>query len=192
MADRICFHGGEMNGRNIFGPFRCRLSRKPWIRRAEVVFYRCEECGRLYHEFIPEKPFARERVVPGERRPPSCCGRGMDRIIPAMRSPHLSYGIFGGFNANGIRADWEGETPEWILLQTYTGAILKQLPPGKKPPVVFPLGDEDAYVYCDRPVCEKCLYCCKKGCKLFFGFANGSIIELPLDEIDEYFKTQHN
>lgn len=177
-----------MSGGNKFSPFRCRLARKPWIRRAEVVFYRCGECGRLFHEFIPETPFAREKPVTGERLSPSCCGRVMGRIMPAPARQDLSYGIFGGFNANGVRADWTGETPEWILLQTYTGASLKQLPGNKKPPVVFPLGDEDAYVYCDRDVCEKCLYRCKKSCRLFFGFQDGSIQELPLDEISEYFR----
>lgn len=167
-----------------FGPLRCKLPRKPWLKHAAALFYHCARCGRVLHEYIPECP----RQEPPSSSPPLCCGAPMTPLAAARPRADLRYDITGGFNNNAIRAVWEGTPPLWILLQTYTGVYFKQLPPQKKPPVVFPLSDEDAYAYCDRDVCEKCLYCCKKGCILYFHFAEDSLYALPLDQISEYFR----
>lgn len=167
---------------------RCKLPRKPWIQHAEIKFYRCSQCGRVFHEFVPEFPYPPYDKGQGCEALPVCCGKEMERLVPLDAPDKLQYEIFGGFNSNAIRAIWSGQAPQWILLQTYTGACLKQLPPAKKPPVLFPLADEDAYVYCDRDVCAKCLYCCKKSCSLFYYYGETELYKLPLDQISSYFK----
>lgn len=167
---------------------RCKLPRKPWIKRAEARFYRCAHCGRIFHEFVPEFPYPPYDDGQGCKALPYCCGEAMQPLCPMPAREDLEYDIFGGFNNNAIRALWTGAPPQWILLQTYTGACLKQLPPAKKPPVLFPLADEDAYVYCDRDQCAKCLYCCKKSCALFYYFGSQEFYILPLDQVSKYFK----
>lgn len=118
---------------------------------------------------------------------PLCCGQPMEALAAKPAPPGFGYEVAGGFNNNAVLASWPADPPAWILLQTFTGACLKLLPPGKKKPVVFPLADEDAYAYCGRLQCRKCLYNCKKGCVLYFYMGDRSLYFLPLDEIDEYF-----
>ena len=176
-------YGVAMN-KNEFGPLRCKLPRKPWLKRAEVRFYHCPRCGRVLHEYIPEHP-RQETPAPSL---PLCCAGSMTPLAARPPRADLRYDITGGFNNNAVKAVWDGVSPLWILLQTYTGIYLKHIPPEKRPPVVFPLADEDAYAYCDRDVCEKCLYCCKKGCILYFYFGEEKLCALPLDQISEYFR----
>ena len=103
----------------------------------------------------------------------------------------LSYDLVGGFNSNAVKVRWTHNAvlrPRWMALQTYTGVYCKQVPAPKLPPVVFPLADEDAYTYCDRDVCEKCLYCCKKGCAIYAVLEDGRALFLPLNEVSAYFQ----
>lgn len=167
---------------------RCKLPRKPWIKRAEARFFRCTQCGRIFHEFVPEFPYPPYDKGQDCKVLPSCCAHEMTPLEPMPAGDELQYEIFGGFNNNAIRAIWLGQTPQWILLQTYTGASLKQIPPAKKSPALFPLADEDAYVYCDREQCVKCLYCCKKSCSLFYYFGSDLLFKLPLDQVSQYFR----
>lgn len=87
----------------------------------------------------------------------------------------LDYTVFGGFQHNTIRvAVGEGTHPmnaghhiEWIYLYTYQGGQMKYLPLKGPSSALFSLAEEDAYVYCDRPVCrmgwEHCQFQCKRG-----------------------------
>lgn len=172
-------------GNNAFVAFRCRLSRKPWLKNAHVKFYWDRKSDRIFYDFIAETA---EPDACGESQPLICAGDTLVLLEPRPAAEGMAYDIFGGFDHNAVKAEWTGNAPRWILLKTYTGASLKQLPRTKKSPVIFPLADEDAYVYCDRDVCEKCLYCCKKGCVLYYYFGNGELRALPLDQVSEYFR----
>lgn len=172
-------------GNNAFVAFRCRLSRKPWLKNAHVKFYWDRKSDRIFYDFIAETA---EPDACGESQPLICAGDPLVLLEPRPAAEGMAYDIFGGFDHNAVKAEWTGNAPRWILLKTYTGASLKQLPRTKKSPVIFPLADEDAYVYCDRDVCEKCLYCCKKGCVLYYYFGNGELRALPLDQVSEYFR----
>ena len=82
-----------------------------------------------------------------------------------------SYDVVGGFDQNALRVFWkvreDGCEPRWIALKTFTGMQLKYVLPGKRPPLVFALGDEDAYAYCDEDPCVSCTFHCKRGFELY-------------------------
>ena len=173
---------------NEFGPLRSKSGRKPWPECPDIVIYRCPSCGALLqnlgYALPPEEPF--------------CCGARMERL-PELEAddlpPGLSvdYKIVGGFNNSAVQVFWTGESPEdrpaWIMLRTFTGSYIKYLTGKKRPPLVFPLSDEDAYVYCDREECERCVFRCKKGFIIHVYFARHGLVALPMDKISEYFKT---
>lgn len=103
----------------------------------------------------------------------------------------LSYRIVGGYNANAVEVHWElppnaaGPTGEplqlhWVMLRTFTGLQVKYPLPGKRPPLVFALADEDAYVYCDEPVCRECTFRCKQGFTLYAAIGGLGIVRVPL------------
>lgn len=103
----------------------------------------------------------------------------------------LSYRIVGGYNANAVEVHWElpasatGPTGEplqliWVMLRTFTGLQVKYPLPGKRPPLVFALADEDAYVYCDEPVCRECTFRCKQGFALYAAISGLGIVRMPL------------
>lgn len=175
-----------------FSPLRCKLPRKPWIKHAALQFWHCESCARLLHEYLSEDHPAASRAA--SLLAPECCGQLMQLLQP--QSPQdtanelgLDYEIVGGFNNNAVRVRWNRTAPPplWIALQTYTGVYLKHISPAKQPPVVFPLSDEDAYAYCDKDVCEQCLYCCKKGCAIYVYSGESSLSVLNMDKISQYF-----
>lgn len=103
----------------------------------------------------------------------------------------LDYAIVGGYDANAVEVRWrlpseargpEGEplTLRWVMLKTFTGLQVKYPLPGKKPPLVFALADEDAYVYCDEPTCKECTFRCKQGLVLYAALDGLGIVRLPL------------
>ena len=179
-----------------FSPLRCKLPRKPWIKHAMLQFWHCKSCARLLHEYISEDHPADSRAT--SSLAPTCCGQPMQLLLPqspqgTANSLDIDYEIVGGLNNNAIRARWNTATatpPVWIALQTYTGVYLKHVSSKKLPPVVFPLSDEDAYAYCDKNVCEQCLYCCKKGCTIYLYIGGSTIITLNMDKISQYFLQQ--
>lgn len=175
---------------NEFSPVRSKSSRKPWPDCPDVVIYRCGECGGLYQ--------ALGRLEAGGE--PLCCTKPMTLLEPleaAALEPEirLDYQIVGGFNQSAVQVFWEcgraEDRPEWIMLKTYTGSYIKYLNEAKKAPLVFPLSDEDAYVYCDRPVCEKCVFRCKNGFTAFVYIkGRAALLEMPLNRTSDYFKTK--
>ena len=176
-----------------FSPLRCKLPRKPWIKHAALQFWHCESCTRLLHEYLSEDNTAASRAMSSHA--PVCCGQPMRQLQPqlaqgAENQLDIDYEIVGGLNNNAVRVRWNNATPTpplWIALQTYTGVYLKHVSPTKRPPLVFPLSDEDAYAYCDKDVCEQCLYCCKKGCAIYVYNGGSTVNILNMDKISQYF-----
>ena len=175
-----------------YSPLRSKLPRKPWIKHAVLQFWHCDSCERLLHEYLDEDCTAEQRELAAS--PPACCGHPMQPLLPLQSkdsadNPALDYEIVGGLNNNAVKVHWNSAArpPRWIALQTYTGVYLKHISPTKFPPAVFPLSDEDAYAYCDKDVCEQCLYCCKKGC-IIYAYTGGSTINfINMDKISHYF-----
>jgi len=172
-----------------FGPLRSRASRKPWPECPDIVIYRCNQCARLYQRLGYEEP-AQELV---------CCGIPMELLRPHRPEDMLpdidvDYKIVGGFNQNAVQVFWKTklaeDNPEWILLRTFTGSYIRYLTAKKIAPMVFPLADEDAYVYCDNDVCRRCVFRCKRGFILYVYFKSKGLLEIPLDRIAEYFDVQ--
>ncbi|WP_309419346.1 hypothetical protein [Telmatospirillum sp.] len=170
-----------------YGPLRSRASRKPWPECPDIVIHRCRHCARLYQDLGYEKPADKL----------TCCGSPMERLEARNleNSPHeisINYKIVGGFNQNAVQVLWNtGDNnphPDWIMLKTFTGSYIKYLTDKKIQPVVFPLSDEDAYVYCGRHICQQCIFRCKKGFVIYVYFNHGVLFEIPLENMDDYFK----
>ena len=171
-----------------FGPLRSKAARKPWPECPDIVMYRCRHCSRLYQVMGYDMPI----------QEPVCCGVSMeclkalpmDAVLPEI---NIDYKIVGGFNQNAVQIFWEikqlENRPEWILLKTFTGAYIKYVSAKKQPPMVFPLADEDAYVYCDRSKCLECVFRCKRGFIMYLYIKTKGLLELPLDKMSAYFNT---
>lgn len=164
-----------------FGPRRCRVGKKPDVQCPEPEFYRCRECGTVWTPLVPEKPVAA----------PSCCGAEMERIepFPMEKLPEeigLDYKITGGPNESAVQVLWSRTAPlqpRWLYLRTFTGGYYKRMAEQKRPPAVFPLADEDAYVYCDKDPCEECTFRCKRGFVLYAWFEEKGLARLPLERM---------
>ncbi|WP_192458181.1 desulfoferrodoxin family protein [Musicola keenii] len=154
---------------------RIRNSTKPAFNTPAPAFYRCDHCHRLVIAVQPTSPLSCASF--------SCCGAPMtalalqdaDSPLAALHQPHMK--VSGGFDANVLSVTvGEPLHPmavehhlEWIYLYTFQGGQLKFLKPGGKPGATFSLADDDAYVYCDRPVCKgsRCKFNCKRGFSAF-------------------------
>lgn len=166
-----------------FSPLRSRATRKPWPQCPDVVIYRCSHCGKLYQLLDYDKPVEE----------PVCCETPMKILNPiplkeVSSDINIDYQIVGGHNQNAVQVFWEEnrleDKPEWILLKTYTGGYIKYMTPKKLPPMVFPLSDEDAYVYCDEKVCLQCVFRCKRGFMIYVYIKSIGLIEVPLDKMN--------
>lgn len=172
-----------------FGPLRSKAARKPWPECPDMVIYRCSYCNRLYQGMGYDMP-AKE---------PACCGTSMEQLKPQQLEDvptdfNVDYKIVGGFNQNAVQVFWETKppenNPEWILLKTFVGGYMKYVTSKKQPPVVFPLSDEDAYVYCNRSTCQQCVFRCKRGFIIYLYSKTIGLLEVPLDRVSDYFKLQ--
>lgn len=170
-----------------FGPLRSRAARKPWPECPDIVIYRCNHCGKLYQGVGYDMPV----------RELACCGAPMERLKALQLedvSPEISidYKIVGGFNQSAVQVFWEigqlEDKPEWVLLKTFTGSYLKYVTAKKRPPMVFPLADEDAYVYCNRSNCQECVFRCKRGFIIYLYMKTRGLLEVPLEKMSDYFK----
>ena len=135
---------------------RCRGEKPP-----AILVRRCPSCGCIND--------------PGTRAC-AACGGSLERLAAASAadradSIELSYDVVGGFDANALRVFWKvreaGCEPRWFALKAFTGMQLKYVLPGKRAPIVFALGDEDAYAYCDEDPCVGCTFRCKRGFELY-------------------------
>ncbi|WP_425802754.1 hypothetical protein ACHOLT_16370 [Desulfitobacterium sp. Sab5] len=171
-----------------FGPLRSKAARKPWPECPDIVIYRCSHCGRLYQVLAYDLP-AQE---------PACCNAPMEQLKPlhiedVLPEVNVVYKIVGGFNQSAVQVFWETkqpeDKPEWVLLKTFTGGYIKYVTAQKQPPLIFPLSDEDAYVYCDRNPCQQCLFRCKRGFIIYLYTKTRGLVEVPLEKMSDYFKS---
>lgn len=171
-----------------FGPLRSRAARKPWPECPDIAIYRCNRCGKLYQGLGYDMP-AQE---------PVCCDAFMEWLKPlqvgnVLPEINVDYKIVGGFNQSAVQVFWETkqpeDKPEWVLLKTFTGSYIKYVTSGKRPPMVFPLADEDAYVYCDRSTCQECVFRCKRGFIIYLYTKTRGLLEVPLEKMADYFKS---
>ena len=111
-------------------------------------------------------------------------------LSPAQRPKRArlsSSDIVGGFDENALRVYWtsnEGAAPRWIALKTFMGSQLKYVMPDKQPPLVFALGDEDAYAYCDEDPCVCCTFHCKRGFEIYAYVDGIGLVSMPIHRED--------
>lgn len=170
---------------NTLSPTRTRATWKPGVADEPVPFYGCAGCGAVLMGVDGgEGP----RYAGDGRRPtielpyapafdPAACDEGALERLDALEAAacaeriEITYDVVGGFDMNALRVFWkvreDGCTPRWFALKTFTGMQLKYVLPGKRQPVVFALGDEDAYAYCDKNPCVSCTFRCKRGFELY-------------------------
>lgn len=168
--------------RQEYSPFRSTVTFKPQPQCPDIDIYVCESCGRSYQALGYDAHEA-----------PACCGQAARRLEPVPEEDfpegyRVLYNIVGGLNNDAVRITWKcphDVRPEWILLKTFTGSYLRYVVPKKKPPMVFALADEDAYVYCDKKVCERCMFRCKLGFVAYVFFSNPVplLLEVPLNKV---------
>ncbi|MGJ7920041.1 hypothetical protein [Neobacillus sp. LXY-4] len=165
-----------------FGPLRSRASRKPWPECPDIVIYSCYHCNRLYQGLAYEVP----------QQEPVCCDVSMERLKPlsldeVLPEINVDYQIVGGHNQNAVQVFWEttlpSDNPEWVLLKTFSGGYMKYVTSKKRPPMVFPLADEDAYVYCDESPCLQCVFRCKRGFIIYVYIKSRGLIMVPLEKM---------
>lgn len=165
-------------------PTRARATWKPGVSDDPVPFYGCDACATV---LMGVDGGVGPRLAGGGRRPtielpyapapePVACPGSPKRLAAVGAASvagriELSYDVVGGFDRNALRVFWkvreDGCDPRWIALKTFTGMQLKYVLPGKRPPLVFALGDEDAYAYCDEDPCVSCTFHCKRGFELY-------------------------
>ncbi|MBM4761271.1 hypothetical protein [Bacillus sp. B15-48] len=167
-----------------FSPLRSKLPRKPWPHCPDVVIFRCLKCGHVYQALDSDS----------SSREPTCCSLTMERIEPQPEETAaslLDYKIVGGYNQSAVQVYWRTkkpeDTPQWILLKTYTGGYIKYLTDKKIPPLVFPLADEDAYVYCDEDPCLQCVFRCKRGFIIYAYSKTKGLFQMPLDKMSAQY-----
>lgn len=171
-----------------FGPLRSKAARKPWPECPDIVIYRCSHCGRLNQALGYN--MTSQKLVCCETPMEQLKSRHLEDVFPEI---NVDYKIIGGFNQSAVQVFWETkrqeDKPEWVLLKTFTGGYIKYLTPKKQPPMVFPLSDEDAYVYCDRNPCQQCLFRCKRGFIIYMYIKTRGLLEFPLEKMSDYFKS---
>jgi len=148
---------------------RIKNSTKPSFIQREPTFYRCPQCGQV---FVTVNTRSDDTQI-------HCCGTALSALIAhtasdALAEQHLPLmTISGGFESNTLTVN-VGASPhpmeeshhlDWIYLYTFEGGQFKFLRPTDLPEARFALAGNDAYVYCDRPVCKgsKCKFNCKRG-----------------------------
>lgn len=154
---------------------RCPISHRPPFRSTEPQFYRCGQCRNL----IIQASAGPETLAC------TCCNQPMERLNAADQrsisdeTHQIEYLISGGLERNAVQVNI-GRIPHpmncehhiaWIYFYTFQGGQLKYLALGKLPEAIFAMADEDAFVYCDRKVCQmgngQCQFQCKRGLILY-------------------------
>ncbi len=159
----------------MFGPTRSRATWKPRVSASDLAFFKSDPTEWValgLHGTAPCR-YADPTERSSELQPdylfmePPCADIEALRAEPADdASDRLSHRIVGGFENSAIQVFWtetDACPPRWIALKTFTGIQVKYVQPGKKPPVVFALADEDAYCYCNESPCKQCSFNCKSG-----------------------------
>ena len=181
-------------------PTRTKATWKPGVTDDSIPFFRCATCGSVVQGIDgPNGPtFSGLVRRPDVKLPyatnsfaPSCCGAPMEPLTgPTAQTSaafELRYDIVGGFDENALRVYWpsnEGAAPRWIALKTFMGSQLKYVMPDKQPPLVFALGDEDAYAYCDEDPCVCCTFHCKRGFEIYAYVDGIGLVSMPIHRED--------
>lgn len=150
---------------------RIKNSTKPTFIRPNPNFYRCPQCGA----------FLVTMAIRDATSPITCCGKTLVALrvndttttdaLAQQHQPLMT--ISGGFESNTLSVTVGNPAHpmtadhylEWIFIYTFQGGQFKYLPPGAPPEATFALAGNDAYVYCDRPICKgkQCKFNCKRG-----------------------------
>ncbi|MCI1858605.1 MAG: class II SORL domain-containing protein [Sporolactobacillus sp.] len=143
------------------------ISRRPSIISDEPQFYICSTCNNL----VIGKKYSKSKTLL------YCCGQEMKELNPQtsgenseLNLPILKFICDPSYNRSAIVTVGTPPHPmtsdhhiEWIYLRTAQGGQFKYLNLNQPPQVTFALAEEDAYGYCRRPVCQDCVFHCKKG-----------------------------
>ncbi len=171
----------------MYGPTRTRATWKPRVGEGDLAFFETDD-GVLALGLHG----ARSGRYDGTDRsnvfsPDYLLIDGKETMEFAETAPdverfHIGFDIVGGFENNAIRVFWpDDEHPRWIALKTFTGFQVKYPQPGKRPPVVFALADEDAYCYCNETPCRRCSFNCKSGFILYALYEGAGIVRVPIE-----------
>jgi hypothetical protein len=166
---------------SVYSPFRSTVTYKPKQQGPEIDIYYCIHCGKSF-----------QALGYGEHGAPVCCGEPASQLEAicnesAPEEFRIDYSIVGGLNNDAIKVRWNRHAeiqPQWFMLRTFTGSYLRYVTPKKKPPMIFPMADEDSYVYCNKTVCEKCTFRCKKGFVIYAYFHYLPLPTLVYQEMD--------
>lgn len=192
----------------------CSISHRPPFRTCEPLFYRCPHCGAVTVIHYPSpadvtshasgehrKPFEKniDEHYPERTHYPvlSCCDTALAPLQlstdPGLLEDHkIEFTIFGGFEHNsmnvtvgsGIHPMQKDHRIEWLYVRGFQGGQLKMLPPAGSAKANFSFADEDAYAYCDRPICkmgrEHCLFQCKREVVLYAYCSRHGLFRLAL------------
>ncbi len=183
-------------------PTRTKATWKPGISDDSIPFFRCASCGAVVQGVdgangpsfsgLVRRPDAKLPYATNDFAP-ACCGAPMEPLTGSGSTGEgsgrvsVDYEIVGGFDMNTLRVSWsssDGSAPLWIALKTFTGSQLKYVLPDKKPPIVFALGDEDAYAYCDEDPCVSCTFHCKRGFEIYAYVGDGELVRVPMHRED--------
>lgn len=147
-----------------------RVEPRPEIVSGEPKFLICNSCGNLVIQERSEKQNVKI----------SCCNMPMKELTPnsidLYSEEHIPIITFtGGFERNAANVKF-GKIPhpmtkdhhiEWVYLRTSEGGQFKRMKLNKEPEANFSMADDDAYAYCNRPICNMgrrhCNFKCKRG-----------------------------
>ncbi len=180
---------------------RTRATWKPRVTDEDLPLYHCSSCDTYVLGISGDKPA--EYTGTGRSliaqppflsvHNPSCCGQEMQKAdfissSDLAGSIDFSYEFKGGFNNNCLVFKWEygnSKNPvQWVALKTFTGLQLKYVYPKKRSPLIFAFADEDAFCYCDKSPCEKCVFRCKHGFTIYALVQGFGVVRIPLDDME--------
>jgi len=167
-----------LNKQSTYGT-RSKISHRPQFMCAEPRFFMCRHCGNLMIQQTMQAKRKKETEKSGVLI--TCCGQKMNRLVAHTENTYdeqhvPEYTIKGGFANNAIEVRightnhvmTEEHHIEWVYLYTFQGGQLKHLNATQEPKVTFAMAEEDAFVYCDRPICKmsqgegNCMFRCKR------------------------------
>lgn len=169
---------------------RCQISHRPVFRTGRPLFYLCDICGTLFTLHAPYSGYGKPQKI-------TCC----DHVLHPLQVNHdkelwedhrIEFTVFGGFEKNainiriggGIHPMEEDHRIKWVYVRGAQGEQFKYLPLRAFAKVNVAFADEDAYAYCDRPICrmgrEHCHFQCKRGLEIYAYCTRHGLFRLEL------------
>ena len=103
-------------------------------------------------------------------------GKGWEKV-PAKEASentryHIEYSILGGrdnqvFDVRVTNASGGEHDIKWVYIRTKMGGQIKYIPKNRDAHVIFPMAEEDAYMFCPNDPCLQCAFACKVGFEMF-------------------------